>query len=95
MNYGNWTGCNFRQTDADGIISPDILFIVHKAKDKSIYLKQILPQLHIIRFQKDSAISLNTECIRLYYQAAPNQALILGSQSSSPQNDVAELSHGV
>ena len=58
MNYGHWTGCNLLQTDAGGIISPDILFIVHKAKVNSIYMKQSLPQLHIIRFQKDSAISL-------------------------------------
>ncbi len=58
MNYGHWTGCNLLQTDADGIISPDILFIVHKAKVNSIYIKQSLPQQHIIRFQKGSAISL-------------------------------------
>ena len=58
MNYGHWTGCNLLQTDAGGIISPDILFIVHKAKVNSIYMQQSLPQLHIIRFQKDSAISL-------------------------------------
>ena len=57
MNYGHWTGCNLLQTDADGIISPDILFIVHKAKVQSIYLKQILPQLHIIWFRKGSASS--------------------------------------
>ena len=57
MNYGHWTGCNLLPADADGIISPDILYIVHKAKGKSVYLKQILPQLHIVRFQKGNAIS--------------------------------------
>ena len=59
MNYGHWNGCNLLQTDADGIISPDILFIVHKAKVNSIYMQQSLPQLHMIRFQKGSASSLN------------------------------------
>ena len=58
MDYGHRTGCNLLQTDADGIISPDILFIVHKAMVNSIYMQQSLPQLHIIRFQKGSAISL-------------------------------------
>ncbi len=58
MNYGHRTGSNLLQTDADGIISPDILFIVHKAKVSSIYLMRIKPQLHIIRFQKGSASSL-------------------------------------
>ena len=57
MNYGHWTDCVLLPADADGIITPDILFIVHKAKVKSVYLKQFLPQLHIIRFQKGSAIS--------------------------------------
>ena len=59
MNYGHWTGCNLLQTDADGIISPDILLIVHKAKGKSIYLKEILPQRQIKWFQKGSVISRN------------------------------------
>ena len=56
MNYGHWTGYNLLPTDADGIISPDILFIVHKAKGKFIYSKQIPQKLHIIWFQKGSAI---------------------------------------
>ena len=56
MNYGHWTGCTLLPTDADGIISPDIFCIVHQTKAKSIYAKQILPELHIIRFQKGSAI---------------------------------------
>ena len=56
MNYGHWTGCNWLATDADGIISPDIIFMVHKAKRKLIYSKQIPPKLHIIWFQKGSAI---------------------------------------
>ena len=58
MYCGNWTGCNLLQTDAGGIISPDIIFIVHKAKVNFIYMQQSLPQLHIIRFQKGSASSL-------------------------------------
>ncbi len=57
MNYGHRIGYNLLPADSDGIISPDILLIAHKAKDKSIYLKQCLQQLHIIRFQKGSAIS--------------------------------------
>ena len=56
MNYGHKTGCNLLPTDADGIISPDILCMVHKTKGKFIFSKQFLPQLHIIRFQKGSAI---------------------------------------
>ena len=58
MNYGHWTGCNLLQTDAGGIISPAIFFIVHKAKGNSIFLKRIHRQQHIIRFQKGSVISL-------------------------------------
>ena len=57
MKYGPLTGYNLLPPDAGNIISPDIHSGVHKAKGKSIYLKQILPQLHIIRFQKGSAIS--------------------------------------
>ncbi len=34
MNYGHRTGYNLLPADADGIISPDILLIVHKAKGK-------------------------------------------------------------
>ena len=56
-NYGHWTGCNLLPTDSDGIISPDIICMVHKTKGKSIYSKQFFAQLHIIRFQKGSAIS--------------------------------------
>ena len=59
MNYGHRTGYNLLPTDADGIISPDILSIVHTAKGYSIYSKQILPQQHILRFQKGSAVSRN------------------------------------
>ena len=57
MNYGHWTGCNLQPTDADGKVSPNIPCIVHKMKVNSIYWKQSLPWLHIIRFQKGSAIS--------------------------------------
>ena len=57
MNYGHLTGHNLLSTDADGIISPDILFIVHKAKGNSIYSKPFLSQLHILRFLKAIAIS--------------------------------------
>ena len=32
MSYGHGTGCNLLPADADGIISPDILLIVHQAK---------------------------------------------------------------
>ena len=56
MNYCHWTGCNLLPTNSDGIVSPDIIWIVHKTKGKIIYSKQFLPQLHIIRFQKGSAI---------------------------------------
>ena len=38
MNYGHWTDCVLLPADADGIITPDILFIVHKAKGEFIYL---------------------------------------------------------
>ncbi len=57
MNYGHRTGYNLLRADADGINNSDILLIVHKAKGKLIYLKQFLPQLHILRFQKGSSIS--------------------------------------
>ncbi len=57
MNYGHRIGYNLLPADSDDINSPDILFIVHKAKGMSIYLKQFLPQLHFIRFQKGSSIS--------------------------------------
>ena len=56
-NYGQRTGCNLLPKVADGIVSPEIHLMVHKAHGKFIYLKQILPQLHIIRFQKGSSIS--------------------------------------
>ncbi len=56
MNYGHSIGYSLLHTDADGIISPDLLFVVHMAKGWSIYLKQIRSQLHIIRFQKGSVI---------------------------------------
>ncbi len=69
--FCHWTGCNLLQTDADGIFTPDIVFVVHKAKCNSIYMKQIHPQLHIIRFHKDSAISL--------YRAFYNMQLWLDS----------------
>ena len=71
MKYGHWTGNNLLPTDADGIINPDIHCIVHKAKGDSIYSKQILLQMHILRFQKGSSISRYTERILLYYAAAP------------------------
>ena len=58
MNYSHSTGCNLLPADADGIISPDISFIVHKAKGKFIFLKQFLQQLHNTRYEKGSAISL-------------------------------------
>ncbi len=57
MIYGHWTDYNLLPTDAYGINSPDILSIVHKEEFKTIYSKQILPQLRIIRPQKGSAIS--------------------------------------
>ena len=57
MNYVHRSGYNLLQTDADGIINPDILSIVHTAKGHSIDSKQILPQQFILRFQKGSAIS--------------------------------------
>jgi hypothetical protein len=57
MNYGHRTGYNLLPTDADGSISPDILSMVHKAKDNFINSKQPLPKLNILRFQKGSAIS--------------------------------------
>ena len=61
MKCGHWTGYNLLPTYADGIISPDILSIVHKMKSKTPYSKQIVPQLHILRaFQKGSANSRYT-----------------------------------
>ena len=57
MNYSHLTGYNLLPTDADGIISPDIVSIVHMAKGYLIFAKPILPKLHIIRFQKGSADS--------------------------------------
>ncbi len=95
MNYGNWTGHNLQSTDADGIISPNILLIVHKAINNSIYSshssysrtfyvsRKVVPFLGKVRIQ-------------LYYAAAPKPGTLkLGSQSSYKQNDAAELSHGV
>ncbi len=60
MNYGHWTDYNLLPTDADGSISPDILSMVHKAKDNFICSKQPLPKLHILRFQKGNAITQYT-----------------------------------
>ena len=57
MNYGHWSSFKLLPIDPEGINSPDIFWIVHKTKGKSIYSKQFLSQLHIIRFQKGSAIS--------------------------------------
>ena len=57
MNYGHWTGDNLLYADADGVVSPDIFSIVHKAMSNSIYSKQFLLKLYILRFQKGSAIS--------------------------------------
>ena len=71
MNYGHWTDCVLVPADADGIISTDILFIAYKAKCQSIYLKQFLPQLHIIRFQKGSVPFPGTERTQLHSVAAP------------------------
>ena len=59
MNYGYRAGCNLLPTDSDGITRPDNLFNVHHAMDNFIYSKKFLPKLHILRFQKGSAISLN------------------------------------
>ena len=95
MNYGHRAGCNLLPTFSDGITSPDILFMVHHAMGNSIYLKKSLPQLHILRFQKGIAISLFWNEYSCIMQQRPNQALIFGSQSSSPQNDIAKLFHGV
>jgi hypothetical protein len=64
MKCGHLTGYNLLPTYADGIISPDILSIVHKMKYKTTYLKQIVPQQHILRaFQRVSANSRYTERI--------------------------------
>ena len=57
MNYGLWTVYNLLPTDADGIVSPDILIIVHDTKGEFIHLKEFIQQLHIIRFKIGSAIS--------------------------------------
>ena len=70
MSYSHWTGYNLLPTDADGIINPDILFIVHKAKGKFIFLKRMFPELHILRFQKVVPFP-GTKRIKLYYVAAP------------------------
>ena len=83
MNYSHWTDCNLLPADEDDIVSPDIFLIVHKAKVKSIYLKQFLPQLHIIRFQKRTAVVPfpSTERTQLYYVAAPK----LGTHTWFPE----------
>ena len=83
MNYSHWTDCNLLPADEDDIISPDIFLIVHKAKVKSIYLKRFLPQLHIIRFQKRTAVVPfpGTERTQLYYVAAPK----LGTHTWFPE----------
>ena len=70
MNYGHWTGDNLLSNYADGIISPDILSIVHKAMINSIYSKPFLLKLHILRFLKEVQFP-GTERIVLYYAAAP------------------------
>ena len=57
MNYSKWTVCNLPSTDANGLTSPDILFIVNVAIAQFNYSKQILSQQRIIRFQKGSAIA--------------------------------------
>ena len=95
MNYGHLTCYNLLPTDADRSISPDILSMVHKAKDNFIYSKQMLSKLRILRFQKGSAISLFRNEYSFIMQQRPKQALILGPKSSSPQNDAPELLHGV
>ena len=95
MNYGHRAGCNLLPTDYDGITSPDIPFMVNKAISNSIYSKKLLPQLHILRFQKGFAISLFRNEYSFIMQQRPKQALILGPKSSSPQNDAPELLHGV
>jgi hypothetical protein len=73
MNFSHYTGSNLPPTDADGIISPDIVNIVHLAKGKLIFIKPILTQLHIIRFQKGSAHSQYWAYTAVYcqYTAAP------------------------
>ncbi len=95
IKYGHWSGCNLLPTDADGIISPDILCMVHTTKDMSIYSNQFLPQLHIIRFQKGTGSAISRYWAYEAVLCSSAQTLILDSQSSSPQNDIAELSHGV
>ena len=56
-NYSHLTGYTLLPTDADGIISPDILTTLHKAMVKFVYSKQFFPQLHILRFQEGNTIS--------------------------------------
>ena len=70
MNVSHCTGYNLPPTDTDGIISPDIVNIVHPAKGLLIFSKPILPQLHIIRFQKGSAHSQYCAYTAVYYTAA-------------------------
>ena len=56
-NYGHLTGCNILPTDADGLMSPDSLSMVHLTMVEFVYSKQFNPQLHILRFQKGNTIS--------------------------------------
>ena len=61
MNYGTWMGHNLHPTYSAGTNSPDIVSNVHKMKAETIYAKQIVPQLHILRaFQKGIANSRYT-----------------------------------
>ena len=44
MNYGHSTGYNLLPTYADGIISPDILSMVHKMKSEAMKPMKVAPK---------------------------------------------------
>ncbi len=75
MNYGHRTGYNLLRADAEGIISPDILLIVHKAKGKLIYLKQF-PHSCICYGSRKVVPFPGTERTQLHSLAAPKPGLL-------------------
>ena len=93
-NYGHLTCYNLLPTDSNGIISPDILFTVHKAMVNSF-----------IRSDSSNSCTFNgsrkvtpfpgTELIQLYYAAAPKPGTHTWFQEQLSAKDATELSHGV